>query len=165
MKRKDFRACSVKDCNRQSAAKGFCSTHYEQFKRGITDPKDFVALPDKPECVVSGCDRPIYCKGGCRTHYDSALRFNLSMIQLIQIYAGGCGICGERDRIHIDHDHACCPGTRSCGSCIRGGLCEKCNMAVGALGDSYDKLLRAVEYLRLSRRINCDKMNMTYFSN
>ena len=27
----------------------------------------------------------------------------------------------------IDHDHRCCPGSESCGKCIRGILCSSCN--------------------------------------
>ena len=59
-----------------------------------------------------------------------------------------CAICGtdltafaldhkRRLRpIHaVDHDHACCPGGRSCGSCVRGILCRKCNVAIGYLND------------------------------
>lgn len=30
----------------------------------------------------------------------------------------------------VDHDHACCPTERSCGSCIRGVICRGCNNAM-----------------------------------
>lgn len=31
----------------------------------------------------------------------------------------------------VDHDRACCPGSVSCGKCIRGLLCAKCNGSLG----------------------------------
>jgi hypothetical protein len=48
---------------------------------------------------------------------------------------------------HIDHDHTCCPGTKSCGKCVRGILYGKINSALGMFPNP-EWLLRAYEYLR-----------------
>jgi hypothetical protein len=59
----------------------------------------------------------------------------------------GCNICGSHDRLHVDHDHSCCPGQRTCGGCIRGVLCEKHNQGLGCFKDDTIALLAAVSYL------------------
>lgn len=48
---------------------------------------------------------------------------------------------------HIDHDHGCCPGKWSCGKCVRGLLCQKCNIALGCVNDNSKILERMVRYL------------------
>lgn len=59
-----------------------------------------------------------------------------------------CAICGATDGIlHVDHDHACCAGQRSCGGCVRGLLCANCNKAIGLLDDDPVRLDRAIAYL------------------
>ena len=48
--------------------------------------------------------------------------------ELFDVHAGVCAICGgvdEKRSLHIDHDHSCCEGRKSCGKCIRGLLCHK----------------------------------------
>jgi hypothetical protein len=52
---------------------------------------------------------------------------------------------------HVDHDHDCCPGTGSCGACVRGLLCKRCNLMLGNAKDSTDILAAAMKYL-LDRR-------------
>ena len=59
---------------------------------------------------------------------------------LLAAQEGGCRICSrspeENGRaLAVDHDHACCPGSTSCGRCIRGLLCSLCNRALGCFGD------------------------------
>ncbi len=64
--------------------------------------------------------------------------------------SGQCYLC-ERPMvtaIHIDHDHACCSGKRSCGKCIRGLACQKCNQGVGQFGDDPDLMERVARNLR-----------------
>jgi hypothetical protein len=63
-----------------------------------------------------------------------------------------CYICkrpekGDR-RLSIDHDHQCCPSGRSCGVCVRGLICLKCNTALGAVNDDPQILLSMISYLQ-----------------
>lgn len=62
-----------------------------------------------------------------------------------------CAICLTTDSgaraWHVDHDHACCPGRKSCGECVRGLLCHRCNTGIGYLRDSTDSMERAIAYL------------------
>jgi hypothetical protein len=70
---------------------------------------------------------------------------------------GRCAICrtdtpGEIIKEWaVDHDHACCPGKKSCGKCVRGLLCRACNSGIGALKDNVDVLYKAIEYLTSCR--------------
>ena len=62
-----------------------------------------------------------------------------------------CAICkkpfvpGEPPR--IDHNHECCPGTYSCGECVRGILCANCNWGLGSFHDNETNLRNAIEYV------------------
>ena len=47
-------------------------------------------------------------------------------------YAPGCEVTGSGwAGLHIDHDHGCCPGKKSCGRCVRGALCGFHNKCLG----------------------------------
>jgi len=59
----------------------------------------------------------------------------------------GCRICGSSDNPHVDHDHTCCPGDKTCGKCVRGILCAKHNVGLGAFNDSVAELKKAIAYL------------------
>ena len=52
-----------------------------------------------------------------------------------------CEICGRVEILHTDHDHR----TRR----VRGRLCMRCNLAMGAFQDSPEILRKAVAYLEL----------------
>jgi len=62
--------------------------------------------------------------------------------------SGRCAVCDEPlNIVHIDHNHRCCVGDRSCGECVRGLLCADCNRGLGCFHDDPISLLRAIEYL------------------
>lgn len=58
---------------------------------------------------------------------------------------------GGTRRLAVDHDHSCCPGSRSCGRCVRGLLCSRCNAGLGYLEDNIEVLERALDYIESFR--------------
>ena len=78
-----------------------------------------------------------------------ARTYGVTVDQLISLVQGTCGICGGGNNgrtLHIDHDHRCCDGARSCGKCIRGVLCYPCNYGYERFLDSP----RVIAYLMKS---------------
>jgi hypothetical protein len=72
---------------------------------------------------------------------------------------GVCAICKRPPEtfgvkhLDIDHDHRCCPGTYSCGKCIRGLICIACNRALGLFQDRLDILQSAANYIAMAAPI------------
>lgn len=97
-----------------------------------------------------------YCKE-CAVlvgHSRNLKRYGLTVdtyIDLEKEQNGICAICknpeSKKRRLSVDHDHSCCPGTDSCGKCIRGLLCSNCNTTLGLVKDSVETLKSAIKYL------------------
>lgn len=76
---------------------------------------------------------------------------------------GVCEICkhpelrttpkGGIKSLAVDHDHRCCAGSRSCGQCVRGLICEKCNHAIGEVEDNIEILESAILYLKSHQKV------------
>jgi hypothetical protein len=80
--------------------------------------------------------------------------YNLSAEQYKSIFesqGGRCAACGGqpdgKGRLHVDHDHSCCPAKISCGECVRSLLCHSCNLTVGHSQESVERLLAVAKYL------------------
>lgn len=67
----------------------------------------------------------------------------LSYKELLDSVDNRCEICGDSNRLCIDHSHS--------NGNVRGVLCGKCNTAIGMLGDELETLLKAVAYLSKSQ--------------
>lgn len=79
--------------------------------------------------------------------------FKIRRPQFDLMVAKGCSCCGSSDTgsvngWHVDHDHSCCLGNKSCGACVRGVLCHPCNVALGQVNDSIERLEQMIRYLK-----------------
>lgn len=102
--------------------------------------------PNQRWCV--GCDQWLpqadFCRTGkgqkflaarcnpCRAAYSHGTTV-ADVVRLQGTRKRECAACGSVGPLMIDHDHRCCPTTKSCGKCVRGYLCHECNSAEGFL--------------------------------
>jgi hypothetical protein len=110
--------CSLRECNHPQYAKSFCRMHYARYHR-TGSPADKY----KDEYNHSS-----YIK----------YQYGITAEDYNRMAKDGCQICGNAastTRLHVDHDHACCDRDKSCGKCVRGVLCSRCNASV----DKYEK--------------------------
>lgn len=125
------------------------STHRECRMCGeLKEFADFSQKTKRPHSYCADCRR-------LRGLTSNLQRYGLTPEEYIvmeKTQGGVCACCGEpereKKRLSVDHDHSCCPGLYSCGKCIRGLLCTRCNKALGQFGDNVDLLENAVVYLK-----------------
>ncbi|MDL5351098.1 endonuclease VII domain-containing protein [Microbacterium sp. zg-YB36] len=143
-----FAQCSFEGCDNPSRSIGLCRTHYSQHYSG----KELHPIKQEIPCPVPECRGSYTAKSRikcCPWHVQKGRRYNLTVAELIELFTEAkCAMCGSRDALHVDHDHACCPtrGT-SCGKCVRGLLCKDCNTLLGHARDSTAILGAAITYL------------------
>ena len=149
--------CTFDGCGKivRVKSRGLCSGHNYQWKMGY-DLYPIGSLYNVTKyCIHNNCDNKYYSSGYCQTHYDMLQKLGVTpekYDELFEKQGGKCAICkneplGRRQRFSIDHDHSCCTGRKSCGKCIRGLLCNKCNLGIGNFDDDINRLKSAVSYL------------------
>lgn len=140
-------------------------------RRGAASERDELGRKNCPRCDTwkpvesftpssSTPDRLQSWCSGCAADYMSLNRYGITRAQVEAMVTeqGGCAICRRPDPggsdyrrgWHVDHDHACCSGgrnDRTCGKCVRGILCGRCNKLIGTAGDDPNLLRLAIGYL------------------
>jgi Recombination endonuclease VII len=116
--------------------------------------KDF----NRDKMTASGYARS--CRDCCRD-VRTAHFYGISAAMywsLLDEQGGACRICrkpetgrhqsGTLRRLAVDHDHKCCPGKKSCGKCVRGLLCGRCNSAIGLVYEDLAVIESMAAYLK-----------------
>lgn len=105
----------------------------------------------KPETEFHS--KKAHCKS-CNTDYDLQRRYGISKKMydaMLEKQNYRCAICSthtdEVGTLVVDHDHACCPGRKTCGLCVRKLLCGYCNRGLGMFFDDFNLLAEAYNYL------------------
>jgi len=93
-----------------------------------------------------------YCKV-CSAHRNRMTKYRMdeeTYLALFEAQNGCCAICDKPfgdATPHVDHNHACCPGTPTCGQCSRGLVCGNCNKALGLINDDPNRAMAMASYL------------------
>ena len=69
-----MKKCKVEGCNRDHAAKGYCKSHYRQWKQWGFTKEIRETITGRSGCKVNECKRKHWAKGYCRKHYDQYTR-------------------------------------------------------------------------------------------
>lgn len=135
---------------------------FKQLAKTETEKQCRICEQMKPYSEYAGKDlrtkkRESYCLE-CKKFMGTErvlVRYGLTVETYMQLFnnqGGVCRIChkpeGGGKRLAVDHDHACCSGASSCGKCIRGLICFRCNAALGMVSDDISVLESMIRYLK-----------------
>ncbi len=131
--------CYKTDCSEFSIAKGLCWKHYMRRRRA-----------NAPTERNQTKERESHLR---RTYAMSLAQFQARLdAQGGRCANPGCRAAepGGKGSWHVDHDHSCCSGKTSCGDCVRGLLCSRCNVTAGHAKDNPQILRGLADYLTRS---------------
>lgn len=131
---------------KSAAKKAGCTLEEWMRRRSVGEHRCYRCEGWKPAEQFSldatrGPGRASICKP-CTSEAATASRYGLTPADLAQMRSeskGKCPICKKTKTLVVDHDHAT--------GGIRGLLCSGCNVGLGLLGDTPQRLRAALAYL------------------
>jgi hypothetical protein len=159
--------CEIENCNTPNYALKMCKMHYERTRRTGTH-----TLKNYGRDNYNG--QPYE-----RVRENHLIRtYKITTEQYKEMAKNGCEICGKKEldhkKLHVDHDWNCCPVPKrngksygyykTCGQCLRGVLCDRCNGNVGLyekdkMRDDYPDLQKIIIYIAKYNQIISDRIN------
>ena len=130
--------CSLNKCNKPHYAKRYCRTHYARM-HNYGRLETILNPVEESRTYIYGARRAMY-----KRDWNLLSKYKISIEEFKSRSINGCNICGESSErnLQIDHDHKCCNSDITCGQCVRGTVCNRCNKAV----DVYEKGLMRLDY-------------------
>ena len=160
--------CRYEDCERPVRLKGLCNSHYQMQRRGeaLRPLAMQRSRGQRAEDAAQGMQTCLGCgerkrlrefgrlngdlRPQCKTCMNRDRRdrqYSLGPGEWDRMFneqGSVCKLCGTsepgRSGWQTDHDHACCPTRPSCGKCVRGILCYRCNVNLGWYEHSRDEI-------------------------
>ena len=150
--RRERATCTVAECGRPAKGRGLCTAHYQRYRTGLELAPPIAArrsagdvrfrkngqklclgcdhwLPETAYslCQTTGDGLLTHCRG-CNNLRVRGYTYSIGVAEIQRLYGaqgGACAMCRELfdGEYHVDHDHACCSGKKSCGKCVRSLLC------------------------------------------
>jgi hypothetical protein len=140
--------CQFEGCTnpkRRVQAARYCDDHATSKAYVLTSRQQVSCRLCDVSIGVLASSRYHLCSG-CRSRWQSLINTaSRHRVDPERVYRWlrdmACELCAEPlvvpdrgeggKRFNIDHDHRCCASGNSCGRCVRGILCVRCNTALG----------------------------------
>lgn len=157
--------CVVEECDRVVYRGRHCYAHHTPCQEPLVtddglrvcrtcnhpqDPDQFVRDKSVTDGLATECN---LCRAD-RVRYNTYKLTPEAFEDLRNAQGDACAICKgsfagvATKNIHVDHDHTCCKGKKTCGRCVRSLLCGQCNTGIGMFKDNPELLDNAAAYLR-----------------
>jgi hypothetical protein len=124
--------------NRKHYAFGFCSLCYKRLPKSVLQSR--VQTKAWREQLKKTLGPAGYSKYLFVRHLKTLYKLTIENYRTLKNRQDCKCPCGrkliKKFKPCVDHDHACCKGAKSCGKCIRGVLCTRCNFVLGLLEDN-----------------------------
>jgi hypothetical protein len=168
--------CEFAGCGRPHLSGGLCGAHYQQRFNGrplvpLRPRRDPYVRDEQGRKSCGVCEewlptdryyRNVRTRDGfatvcrrCNRSTELQRKFGITLThyeEILERQGGGCAACGKTESVNgrflaVDHDHACCPTDETCGGCIRGLLCNPCNLLLGLAQDDSARLIALASYI------------------